>query len=347
MNFDRESDEFTSMNLCKAENLNSLPLVELHLHLDGSITVPIARRLSKIQGSALPAETDEELQELLMVPKDCESLNDFLKCFALPCSLMQTKESLSEAAYLVAEDMRRQGVFYAEVRWAPQLHTQKGLSQEEAVLAVLDGLGRSKLKCNTILCCMRGDGNDAENLETLRVAKKLLVSDGGVVAVDLAGAEALFPAAGYRELFAKAKELGLPFTFHAGEAAGPENIRFALEYGASRIGHGVAACKDEELMQILAETGTVLEMCPTSNRQTHAVSSMSEYPFLEYLKRGIKATLNTDNPAIEGTSLRGEFEYMQKLFGLTIEQEKTAIANAIDGAFASEETKAWLRSLID
>ena len=316
--------------------------VDLHLHLDGAITVGIAKELARLQGIALPAKDDGELRSMLTVPEDCASLNDFLACFALPDSLMQTEAGLGEAVRLVMDEALSQGVVYAELRFAPQLHTGGGMTQEQAVLAALDGLKRSALKGNLILCCMRG-GDAEANFETLEIAKKYLVEDGGVVALDLAGAEALFPTRDYRDLFARAREYGVPFTIHAGEADGADSIRDAIEFGARRIGHGVRCYEDAELLSLVVERGVPFEMCPTSNRQTHAVETMDDYPFMDYLEKGVKVTLNTDDPAIEGTTLAGEYRYMEQSFGLTAAQEKRLLANAVDAAFTSESVKSELR----
>ena len=318
--------------------------IDLHLHLDGAITLEIAKQLADLQGIELPE--DAELQELLTVSEDCESLNEFLECFALPVSLMQTAEGISEAVYLVAENIRAQGVIYAEIRFAPQLHTTTGLTQEEVVLAALDGLERTNLHANLVLCCMRGEGNDAENLETLNVAKKYLVEDGGVVAVDIAGAEALYPTENYEELFKTASEYGLPFTIHAGEADGAESVRLAIEYGARRIGHGVRIVEDPEVMALALEKGVTLDLCPTSNSITKAVEDMSEYPLVKLMNYGIKVTLNTDDMAIEGITLADEYRYMEEILGLTPEQERILLENAIDAAFTTDEVKARLREEI-
>ena len=320
--------------------------IDLHLHLDGAVTVPIAKELAKLQGIELPAKDDQELERLLSVPEDCESLNDFLECFDLPLSLMQTPEGLREAVHLIADNIQSQGVIYAEIRFAPQLHTDQGMTQEDAILAALEGLKETKLKANLILCCMRGEGNEALNEETLELAKKYLVEDGGVVAIDLAGAEALFPTKNYRELFARAAEYGVPFTIHAGEADGAESVRLAIEYGAKRIGHGVRIMEDPEVMRLVKERGVTLEMCPTSNRQTKAVENMEKYPLLSFLEDGIKVTLNTDDMGIEGTTLAGEYAYMEQKFGMTTEQEKEILRNAVDAAFTSESTKAELRKTL-
>ena len=323
--------------------MNDHKYIDLHLHLDGAITVDIAKQLAKLQEIALPTSDDDELRSMLSVPADCASLNDFLSCFALPDSLMQTEAGLSEAVRLVMDEAMSQGVIYAEVRFAPQLHTDGGMTQEQAVLAAIDGMKRSALKGNLILCCMRGDNNADANYETLELAEKYLVEDGGVVAVDLAGAEALYPTEGYRALFTRAGEYGVPFTIHAGEADGAHSVRAAIEFGASRIGHGVRCYEDPALLELVIERGIPFEMCPTSNRQTHAVETMDDYPFMDYLEKGVKVTLNTDDPAIEGTTLAGEYRYMKETFGLTEEQKKLLLNNAIDAAFTTESVKAELR----
>ena len=317
--------------------------IELHLHLDGSLTLDIAKKLASLQNITLPAKNDEELESLLTVPDDCESLNDFLKCFKLPLTLLQTPKGLEEAVYLVAENIRKQGVIYAEIRYAPQLHTTEGMTQEDSLIAALNGLKRTKLKANLILCCMRGEGNDKENDETVELAKKYLVEDGGVVAIDLAGAEGLYPTSLYKDLFAKAKGYNIPFTIHAGEADGPQSVKDAIEFGAKRIGHGVRIEQDPEVVKLVKDKDITLEMCPTSNRQTHAVEDMSKYPFMKYLEEGIKVTLNTDDMGIEGTTLANEFRYMEKTFGLTAEQEKIILMNSINAAFTSENVKKHLK----
>ena len=317
--------------------------IDLHLHLDGAVTVDIAKKLASLQKIALPATEDRDLVRYLTVPADCRDLNSFLKCFDLPLSLMQTPQGLSEAVRLVADSCREKGLVYAEIRWAPQLHTAGGMTQEEALQAALSGLKKTALKANLILCFMRGQGNEKENEETLRLAKKYLVQDGGLVALDLAGAEALFPTENYRELFARVKEEGIPFTIHAGEAAGAESVRHALAFGARRIGHGVRACEDPAVLQLVQDGGAVLEMCPTSNRQTHALADMKDYPFMDFLSSGIKVTLNTDDPGIEGTTLADEYRYMEREFGLTAAQERILLATALDAAFTTEAVKAGLR----
>ena len=317
--------------------------IDLHLHLDGSITVDIAKKLASLQNIKLPTDNDEELEKLLSVPDDCESQSDFLKCFELPLTLLQTPEGLTEAVRLVSDNIESQGVIYAEIRWAPQLHTNNGMTQEDAIKAALEGLKKTNLKANLILCCMRGEGNEKQNNETLELAKKYLVEDGGVVAIDIAGAEALYPTSNYSDLFAKAREYGVPFTIHAGEGDGPDSVKAAIDFGAKRIGHGVRSYEDPTVVELIKKEGITLEMCPTSNRQTHAIEDMSKFPFMDYLNQGIKVTLNTDDMGIERITLADEFRYMEKNFNLIYDQEKTILMNSINAAFTSEETKEELK----
>ena len=224
--------------------------IDLHLHLDGALTLDIAKKLASLQNITLPTKNDEELLSLLTVPDDCE---------------------------------------------------------------------------------------------TVELAKKYLVEDGGVVAIDIAGAEALYPTSDYKDLFAKAKGYNIPFTIHAGEADGPQSVKDAIEFGAKRIGHGVRIEQDPEVEELVKEKGITLEMCPTSNRQTHAVEDISKYPLMKYLEEGIKVTLNTDDMGIEGTTLENEFRYMEKNFGLTAKQEKIILMNSVDAAFTSEKVKKGLK----
>lgn len=313
--------------------------IDLHLHLDGAITAETAIELAKVQGISLPAKTEKELEKLISVPEGCTSLNDFLRCFELPLSLLQTRDGIRRAVRLVLEERKREGVMYAEIRFSPQLHTRKGLSQEEVLRAALEGLEDAPIPANLILACMRGADNQKENEENMELARRFLTKDGGVTAVDLAGAEALFPTRDYLELFRRAGEYGIPMTIHAGEADGEDSVRAALEMGAVRIGHGVRARKNLEILEEIRSKGITLEMCPTSNRYTRSIENMEDYPLLMYLEKGIRVTVNTDDPAIEGTTISREFRFLKEHFGLTAEQEQVVLRNAAEAAFTSDERK--------
>lgn len=319
-------------------DLNKLNcFADLHLHLDGAISVRSARMLAQRQGIALP-ETDAELTEMLRVPEDCTDLNRFLECFAFPCSLLQTAEGIRLATENLLAELKEQGVMYAEIRFAPQKSTDRGLTQEEAVLAALKGL--HGIPAKLILCCMRGDGNRAENEETIRLAAKYLGK--GVAAADLAGAEALFPTKDFEDVFALARRLGVPFTIHAGEADGAESVRTALSFGAVRIGHGVRAAEDPALVRELAERQIPIELCLTSNLNTAALRNIREWPLRQFLNAGVFVTINTDDPSIEGTSIREEYAKVIRAFGLNCGEIRTLLENAVRASFAEETLKTEL-----
>ena len=335
-----------ALSLIASPSLAYDKYIDLHLHLDGALTLDIAKKLAALQNIKLPASRDSELEKLLFVPEDCTSLNDFLKCFDLPLSLMQTPEGLRESVKLVLNNIQSQGVVYAEIRYAPQLHCLRGMTQEDAIKAALEGLKESSLKANLILCLMRGSDNEAANFETVELARKYLVPDGGVVAIDLAGAEAIFPTRDYAKFFELARKYNIPFTIHAGEADGAQSVRDAINFGAVRIGHGVRSYESPDVEALVKSKNICLELCPTSSRMTHAVDDMKEFPFMRYLHEGLRVTLNTDDMGIENITLSDEFDYMRKNFGLTLEEERIILNNAINAAFTTEEVKESLRKII-
>ena len=201
-----------------------------------------------------------------------------------------------------------------------------------------------ELHAGLILCAMRGADNKEANLETVRVAAKYLGK--GVVALDLAGAEALFPTRDFEDVFALARELEVPFTIHAGEADGPDSIRTALAFGARRIGHGVRALEDAALVKELAEKRIPLECCPTSNLNTKMFPDMAHYPIRALLEAGVRATVNTDNMTVSDTTESKEFAKLEQAIGLTAAEEKQLLLNAVDAIFGGEDEKERLRKLI-
>ena len=315
-------------------------LIDLHLHLDGSVSVPMARRLAELGGTDLPY-SDVELGKKLSVTADCHDLNEYLQKFDLTAQLLETSEQLSECMYLLQEDLTRRGYLYAEIRFAPQRHGARGLTQRDAIEAVLDGLRRSSFAANVILCCMRGGEEVHEsNLETVRLASEYLGK--GVVAVDLAGAEALFPTEDFRDVFALARQLGVPFTIHAGEAAGPGSVRAALSFGATRIGHGLRAVEDNELMDEIVRRGITLETCPTSELQTSIIDDYAKFPLRRLLDDDVKVTVNSDNMGVSATDVRRELLLLVNIFKLSDADVQELLLNAANAAFADDELKQEL-----
>lgn len=316
-------------------------IIDLHLHLDGSISLNSARELAQIQGISLP-EDDEELQNLLQVDEDCKDLNEYLDKFDLTVSLLQTKEALSTAVYNLERELKDLGMLYAEIRFAPQLHTSNGLTQAEIVQAAIDGMNKCDFRSNLILCCMRGDDNHEQNVETVHVAEDYLGK--GVVAIDIAGAEALYPTEDFKDLFELAEQLKIPYTIHAGEADGPSSVYDALSFGAKRIGHGVRSVENKELIDVLVRDGIVLELCPTSNLNTKIYKNMNDYPLVELFEAGVKITINSDNMVVSDTNVQTELQNLIDTFDLTEDQLKILVENAINASFADDETKIWLSS---
>ncbi len=324
-------------------------MIDLHLHFDGSLLPRTVLELAREQGIRLPAEEPDELKLFLTAPEDCKSLNEYLEKFDLPLLVLQTKEAIRKGMYTLVSSLKEQGMLYAEIRFAPQLHTRKGLSQEQvvkaAVLGMQEAMAGSFFKAKLILCCMRGADNREENLQTVRTAAAFL--GRGVAAADLAGAEALYPTADYEEVFALARELSLPFTIHAGEADGAESVEAAIRMGASRIGHGVRAGEDASLLEELRERRIPLEMCPSSNVQTKAVPSLLEHPILEFLRKGLTVTVNTDNMTVSDTTVEREFGLLREKLGMTQEEHRQLLLNATDAAFLTEEERWRLRDVLE
>lgn len=313
--------------------------IDLHLHLDGSLSLKTVKELAKMQDIEIPKD-DKELISILQVSEDCRNLNEYLEKFDFPLKLLQTKDAISKSVYNLICELKAQGLIYAEIRFAPQLHTQKGLTQIEVVEAAIEGMNKSDFKCTLILCCMRGDDNFKENKETINIANKYL--GNGVGAIDIAGAEALYPTENFEELFELARNLKIPFTIHAGEADGPQSVYKALEFKAKRIGHGIRSVEDKELMKKLANESIVLELCPTSNLNTNIFESLEDYPIRELIESGIKVTINTDNITVSGTTIEKEFQNLINTFSLDEDEVNTLIKNSIEGAFTDEETKIQL-----
>ena len=241
-------------------------------------------------------------------------------------------------------DLKDDNVIYAEVRFAPLLHTKKGLSKEEVVEAVLEGLKDNDLKVNLILCMMRHFSFE-DNLKTIELASKYL--DKGVIAVDLAGAEAKYPTANFERLFQIAKDKNIPFTIHAGEADGKDSILSAISFKTKRIGHGVGCIEDNEVLNLIKENNITLEVCPTSNIQTNIFENYYDHPIKKLYDMDILVTINVDNMTVSNINLTQEYEKLVQNFNFTLEDLKKMNINAINAAFLSDELKEKYRKIIN
>lgn len=317
-------------------NLKNIPKVELHLHLDGSVRLDTA--------SMLTGKNIEEVRSLMIAKEKCHDLNEYLTKFNLANEIMQSQENLTRIAKELVEDLKNDNVIYAEVRFAPLLHTKKGLTGEEVIEAVLLGLKDEDLKVNLILCMMRQFSFE-DNLKTIELAIKYL--DKGVVAIDLAGAEALYPTANFERLFQIAKDKNIPFTIHAGEADGKDSILSAINFKTKRIGHGVRCIEDKETLDMINKNNITLEVCPTSNIQTDIFENYHDHPIRKLYDMNILVTINVDNMTVSNIDLTQEYEKLVKNFNFTLKDFKKMNINAINASFLKEELKEKYREIIN
>ncbi len=310
-----------------------MPRLDLHCHLDGSLSQSFFER---VLGRKV------ELTELQVEP-DCRNLAEYLAKFALPFEGIQSAENLRLAGYDFMRSAKEDALDYVEVRFAPVSSCMEGLDVRTVIESVLAGIRRGEeefgVACGVIVCAMRNHSEE-QNRDMLRTAREFLGE--GVCAADLAGDEASYPMRQFRELFREVKRMGMPFTLHAGECGNAENIVEAVECGASRIGHGVAMSGRADVKKLCRDRHIGIEMCPTSNIQTRAVSDFASYPMREFLGDGLLVTVNTDNRTISGTTLEQEIQTIREHCGMTDEDVARMMRNAVETSFAPDELKQRL-----
>ena len=320
------------------EILKALPKVELHLHIDGSVRPSTVSELLN-----LPME---EVEKQMKVGSDTTSLTDYLKKFELPIMAMQTKENIKRVTKELLEDLKQENVIYAELRFAPMFHLKQGLTMEEVVESVLDAMKEVEgIKSNLILCCMRHDIENGNflNLKTIEVAQKY--KEKGVVGLDLAGDESCYPTLLFHELFQTMKNQNLPFTIHSGEINNLLNIKSALSFHTKRIGHGIYASTDSDLLKEIKEANITLEVCPQSNVDTFQVKEKNNHPIQQLFKE-VLVTVNTDNRTVSNITLTKEYYDLMTLMNFKIEDLYRMNLNAIDCAFLKEEEKEQLKKML-
>ncbi len=324
-----------------------LPKVELHCHLDGSLPWQTVKKLAGRAEISIPGD-DAALRAMLTVPSGCRSLKEYLECFSLPLSCLQTYDALCTGAYELAREAALENTLYMEVRFAPAFSAHDGFTAEDVVRGVRDGLLSAEkefgIKTGILLCGMR-HFEPEKNLEIPRLAEKFM--GNGVCGIDLAGDEKAFPPELHREMFRLAADMGIPFTIHAGECGSWENVCTAAAMGAKRIGHGIAMAGHEEAERLCRERGIAIEMCPTSNFQTKAVEREENYPVRRFLDLGLNVTVNTDNRTVSGTTLTKELLLLHDRFGVSGEEVREMMKNAARAAFAPATVREEVERRID
>lgn len=327
---------------------NCLPKIDLHCHLDGSVRPETILDLAKKEDIKLFSYDIDDIKKALIAPFDCESLNEYLERFKIPNDIMQSKESLKRITFELLEDAAKENVKYIEIRFAPLLHTLKGLSVDEIIQSVIDGikLGEEKyeIKGNLILSCMRNMGEDTA-IKVIEEGKKFL--GNYVVAIDLCGPEEKGFVHDFVKAIRLAREYGYRVTIHAGETGFGINVLDAVKLlGAERIGHGIFITNCDEAYKIVKEKGITLETCPTSNVQTKAVKSFDSHPFYDFYKDGINVTINTDNRTVSNIDMTNECNIAFEKFKINNDDYKNIYLKTVEATFADEDTKEWLKQFI-
>ncbi len=317
--------------------LADLPKCELHLHLDCSLSYEV---VSKID----PTITHAAYLEDFIAPKKCKSLADFLTRAVRGFALMQTKEQLQWVVQDLFKQMAADNMLYAEIRFAPLQHLQKGLTAEEVVAvteqAVAAAVQETGIEARLILCTLR-HYSEAQSMETVKLVHQF--QHLYVAGFDIAADEAGFPIDNHIAAFRYAKENGIPCTAHAGEARGADSVWETLEYfGPTRIGHGVRSIGDNKLIEHLKQHRIHLEVCPTCNVLIDLYDHYEDHPIDQLYKAGVSLSVNTDTRTITNISLNKEYQRLQEVFGWTREDFFTCNANALEAAFIPAALKASL-----
>lgn len=329
--------------------IEALPKVDLHLHLDGCVRPASLIELAREQHRALPTVDPQLLQPYMQAAPSITSLTEYLRTFDFVLPYLQNAEALERIAYETVEQTAASGGLYVEVRFAPMLHIREGLTLDDAIHSLITGLRRGEaafgIPARAIAICMRHH-DEAANVRVVEAAARF--AGHGLAAVDLAGDESRFPASAFRRVFEAAAGLGIPATIHAGEAAGPDSIREAVErLAAVRIGHGVRAQEDPGTIALLRERRIPLELCPTSNIQTRAVAGWDVYPLQRYAAEGLVLTVNTDNPTVSGTTISNEYHVLHERLGTTLQELAALTRNGVAAAFLEQPAKEALNQRVE
>lgn len=322
-------------------DLQAAPKVELHLHLDCSLSYQVVSRLE-------PSTTPAEFERDFILPPKVTDLADFLRRTVRPLALLQTTEALRLVTLDLLEQLRRDNLLYAEMRFAPLLHSQRGLAPEQVVETVVaamqEGSRATGVEARLLLCTLRHFSAE-QSLQTVKLVERY--QREGVVALDLASDEAGFPLTAHLPAYRYAIERGLGRIAHAGEALGSDSVWETLrELHPSRIGHGVRSIEDPALLDHLKQTGIHLEVCPQSNVQIDLYETYADHPADRLYRAGVRMNINTDTRTMTNTTLSEEYERMREVFGWGREQFLATNLNALRAAFLPEETRQPLEERV-
>ncbi len=326
---------------------STIPLVDLHRHLDGNISPQLIWELAQKHHISLQAKDVVDVERLTQIHDKTSDLLAFLAKLDVGVSVIADLDACYQIAFENMRDAMKSGLDYVELRFSPYYMAKAyQLDMSDLVAAVIDGVREGEsvfgVKANLIGILSRTFG-----VETcMKELESLLVHKDHICGLDLAGDELGYPAELFVDHFVQARDAGWNVTVHAGEADGPQSIWNAIyKLGATRIGHGVAAIKDVKLMEYMVDHNIAIESCPTSNYQTATVKDLRRHPMPEFLKKGLLVTLNTDDPAVSNIDLQHEYRVAHEVLGLSKEQLVQVQKNGLEAAFLSAEEKLAIRNL--
>lgn len=323
------------------------PMVELHTHLEGAITAEDAWSCATALGLRLPWTSLRETETAVSLPDGCCSLKEWAPIFNARRGLFSSPELITAMTRRLLARYREMGCRHVELRFNPTFIARlAGVPEDEvvrAVAAALEGLQDMSAGLIVLATRHRGPQEAVQSAEAAARNRSL-----GVVAFDLAGQEIGHPAQDYVEAFDIARRAGLRLTAHAGEESGPESIRAALDVlGVERIGHGLTLEQDVGLLAEVARRQVALEMCPISNCRTGVTSSVAAHPVIRYLRAGVRVTLNSDDPGLFGTTLRDDWERVDRELAPTASERRALLRNSVDAAFLPDCERTLLQERID
>ena len=328
-------------------DFHSLAKTELHCHLDGSLSLPTIRQLAAMANIDLPA-SDEELKHHVTAPANCENLLDYLEAFDYIRPLLQTKEALTLAAYDVAKQAALENVLYIEVRFAPELSMDQGLTVPETIDAVCEGLRQAQdefgIVAKALVCGMR---QSDQELTSRILAEANQVTDQDFVGFDFAGDEHNYPPQAIDALIQQVKNYNRPMTLHAGECHCPANVTQSMAYGIKRNGHVTLLAYEPELLKEFVKNEVTGELCLTSNLQTKAAATVEDFPYLKMKEAQAHISINTDNRTVSDTDLTKEYTLYHRHFQTTPADFYKHNVDAIKASFASDEEKQELLTKLE
>ena len=320
----------------------SFPKVELHIHLDCSLSFKVVECL-------LPGISQEEYSKKFAAPINCCSLNDYIACAQAAINIMQTKQQLRLITLDLLAQFDADNVVYAEIRFAPLQHLKGGLSPEEVVQEVLNAIQEAKsinrVVVNVILCTLR-HFTEQESMTTIKLVERF--KGKGVVGFDIAADEAGFPLDNHVSSFQYAKSKAISCTAHAGEAIGPHSVWETLDkLKPNRIGHGIRSIEDNKLMRHLIDHDIHLEVCPTSNQLTRVYPTLAQYPINAVYDSGVSMSISTDGRGISAVDLNQEYTFLTKHFNWDWQHFYRLNSEAIKHSFADEKVKLTIQGIVD